>query len=394
VLLSLLCVVFAQGAALLGNDPSSWSPFPLGTTATDTSTEHHSQLFEDFVTKFKKTYLNDKEKASRFQIFRDNLGHIERLNRQELGTARYGITEFTDLTAEEFDRDHAVPYDEDELARTEPTRTIVDGDELDGTATDYVEHEEVDLIHDGDTMGLKAKLSNVRNIPRNHDWRDYGAVSHVKNQGSCGSCWAFAALGSLEGALALHGFPLVSLSEQNLVNCDKSERGCKGGIPAKAFEFIARTKYVELEDRIPYDAKEHKCRGPTRHAQRLTSVTNWVSLSGNEATMAAYLYRHGPLAGALHARGWLHYYHGGIAQPRDCPSRLTHGITIVGYGEDNGHKFWTIKNSWGPLFGEEGFFRLKRGANTCNISRMAIAPYITEPRIPLRSVNGKTVWFG
>ncbi|KAH7645822.1 cathepsin F [Dermatophagoides farinae] len=303
-------------------------------------------LFEEFIRKHNKPYRNDlAEKAKRFKIFRQNLLKIRMLNQNELGSAVYGITPATDMTYEEFK--HHLGLRPDLYTPNEEQPEI----------DDYYFHD---------------------NAPDSFDWRQkLGVVSSVKNQEQCGSCWAFSATGNIEGVWALKRNESVSLSEQELVDCDTLDNGCGGGLPTNAFKTVIQLGGIESETDYPYDAENEKC-----HFKKSLShvkIDSYVELPKNETYIKNYLYHNGPISIGINANA-MQFYFGGISHPPNwlCnPSSLDHGVLIVGYGTGKTrilHKiqpYWIIKNSWGRTWGEKGYYRVYRGSDTCGVSQMA-----------------------
>eukprot|EP00940_MAST-03C_sp_MAST-3C-sp2_P001936 g1936.t1 len=273
-------------------------------------------LFEKFKSDHGKSYLTLQEEEHRYSIFVDTLSKIQELNIAEQGTAKYGINEFADLTADEF------------LA----SRTGLKP-----------------------PSGLHATRHNVaddlslENLEDSVDWVSKGAVTPVKNQGSCGSCWAFSTTGNIEGVTFLKTGKLVSLSEQELVDCDKDygDMGCNGGLPSNAYKFVLAEKGIDTESSYSYTG-----RGGTCEESKGTvgaSITNWTAISQDEDQIAAQLSARGPLSIGINA-AMMQLYMGGVACPLDLlcsKNKIDHGVLIVGYGSDNGKDYWKIKNSWG-----------------------------------------------
>merc|ERR1711972_904593 len=200
------------------------------------------------------------------------------------------------------------------------------------------------------TFAQQDQIHNT-SLPDSFDWRQKGAVNDVKNQGTWGSCWAFSTVANIEGVNFVKTQKLLSLSEQQLVDCDKkSDQGCQGGLPSNAFEYLISTK-TGLE------------------ADELVFVSSWKQISTDENQIAAALVQYGPLSIGINA-GPMQWYSGGIADPWSIlcnPKSLDHGVAIVGYGSEP-KKYWTIRNSWGPSWGEEGYYRIVRGKGKCGLN--------------------------
>jgi len=291
--------------------------------------------------RYGKNYETREEFLSRFQIFKENLKIIEKLNSKG-SKATFGITKFSDMTKEEF---HSFPCGTDNLKSLSISKNKIQ------------------------LSPLKSKSG----IPVSWDWTEHGAVTPVKNQGSCGSCWAFSCIGNIEGAWFLKGHPLTNLSEQQFVDCSASNSGCGGGWPYLAMEDIAQFQnQVDTEVGYPYTEQNGKC---TFSKSDVGASFKTFSIFCNEHTqvcseikMASTLYTDGPLSACLDATPF-QFYTGGIIDSSDCSSiQIDHCITLVGYGSSNGTDFWKIKNSWGADWGEKGFVRLEKGKGACGIN--------------------------
>ncbi|KAK9294682.1 hypothetical protein QLX08_010799 [Tetragonisca angustula] len=301
-------------------------------------------LFEVFIKKFEKTYDSADEKRDRFKIFKQNLKIIKDLQTFEQGTAVYGITMFSDLTPKEFKTRHL------------------------GLRTELKHENEIPL--------REAEIPDVP-LPSNFDWRDHGVVTPIKDQGQCGSCWAFSVTGNVEGQYAIKHNQLLSLSEQELVDCDTLDEGCNGGYMENAYKSIERLGGLELESDYPYDAKNEECHFLEDKAK--VQIVSAVNITSDEKKMAQWLIKNGPISIGINANA-MQFYIGGVSHPFNflCnPKNLDHGVLIVGYGVSKYplfHKelpYWIIKNSWGPRWGEHGYYRVYRGDGTCGVNTMA-----------------------
>ncbi|WOL01421.1 cysteine proteinase 1-like [Canna indica] len=307
--------------------------------------------FASFVRRFGKTYADEEERVRRFKVFKANL---RRAARHQLldPTAVHGVTKFSDLTPAEFRRTY------------------------------------LGLRRRGATKGLsslpEAPTLPTSDLPTDFDWREKGAVTEVKNQGSCGSCWSFSTAGALEGANFLATGNLVSLSEQQLVDCDHEcdsddpracDQGCNGGLMTTAFQYLLKAGGLESEDDYPYTGKD---RGSCKFdkSKIAASVLNFSVISTDEDQIAANLVKHGPLAIGINAI-FMQTYIGGVSCPYVCGKHLDHGVLLVGYGSAGyspirfkDKPFWIVKNSWGENWGENGYYKICRGRNVCGVDSM------------------------
>uniref|UniRef100_A0A8C9Y5M4 Cathepsin F n=1 Tax=Sander lucioperca TaxID=283035 RepID=A0A8C9Y5M4_SANLU len=272
----------------------------------------------------------------RLRIFHQNLKTAEKLQSLDQGSAEYGVTKFSDLTEEEFRSAYLNPL----LSQWTLHRPMKPASPARGPA------------------------------PASWDWRDHGAVSSVKNQGMCGSCWAFSVTGNIEGQWFLKNGTLLSLSEQELVDCDGLDQACKGGLPSNAYEAIEKLGGLETETDYSYTGKKQRCDFTTMKVAAY--INSSVELSKDEKEIAAWLAENGPISVALNAFA-MQFYRKGVSHPLKifCNSwMIDHAVLLVGFGERQSIPFWAIKNSWGEDYGEQGYYYLYRGSNACGINKM------------------------
>ena len=280
-------------------------------------------VFEDWKVKYGKKYETDLEHRYRLSVFAENLVNIQERNAQGR-TIKLGLNMFADLTNDEF------------VSRN--TNSYVLGN-----------------------MEAQSNIVNVNSLPSEIDWSQKGAVTPIKNQGQCGSCWAFSTTGSVEGAWFLKTGNLVSLSEQQLVDCSGSEgnNGCNGGLMDNAFQYIINNGGICSEANYSYTATQGSCQSCTPVA-KISSYVN-VQPNNTEALMTAVAQQ--PVSVAVEADGldW-QFYFGGVVTD-GCGLNLDHGVLIVGYGTDaTAGDYWKVKNSWSDAWGEQGYIRIGRGA--------------------------------
>jgi len=314
--------------------------------------QHHKN-FKKFVKKFGKSYEDKHEYKRRYRIFRENMEKVQFLRETERGTGKYGPTIFADLTEEEFKAQ--------KLGLKIPSGLKSNGKFSSSLPT--IEVPEVTL-------------------PKQFDWRHYNAVTEVKNQGMCGSCWAFSVTGNVEGQWKIRRGQLLSLSEQELVDCDHVDHGCNGGLPENAYKELVKLGGLETEKDYKYDGEDEQCHFEKSKVK--ATIKGGISIPKNETQMAQWLFKNGPISVGLNANA-MQFYYGGVSHPFKflCnPEELDHGVLIVGFGVHvtkylkRVQPYWLIKNSWGPGWGEQGYYKLYRGDGTCGINQMATSAVV------------------
>jgi len=316
--------------------------------ARDLTEKEYQSAFSSFVKKHHKKYTHD-EFFPRYNIFKANFDKIRKHN---MGNASFSmaVNEFADMTFREF---HA-------------------------KMTGYNRRER---------SYLRAKNSHgphlhVKAAPASVDWRQHNAVTPVKNQGQCGSCWSFSSTGSIEGAWAIAKGNLVSLSEQQLIDCSTAQgnQGCNGGLMDQAFQYVIANKGICSEASYPYTTSgPNTCQTCTPVAT-ISSYTD-VTPSSEDALKAAVSL--GPVSVAIEAdQECFQFYSGGVLSDPSCGTQLDHGVLVVGYGTDatSNQPYWIIKNSWGASWGEAGYIRIIRGSGSGSVGECGVA---TEPSYPV-----------
>jgi len=329
-------VAFLLGAA--SANPLAWKD----TVSKDWMSLDHAAAFKNWKAEYNKVYVDVTEESNRFLQF---LSNWEQINQHNQGNYSWtlGMNQFGDLSEEEF-RYQVHGHSDSCLTTKDASSTF----KWDGSV---------------DAIVLPSKL--ILN-PTAVDWTNKGGKSYVtavKNQGSCGSCWAFSTTGSMESRYAIKhdktGNDIPMLSEQELIDCSTAEgnKGCKGGLMDDAFKYVEKAKGLCSEAEYKYTGKDGTCRASSCK-QKYVPISTYKdvkedSVGDMETAVAA-----GPVSIAVDAAGltW-QFYSSGIVT-RTCGTRLDHGVLAVGYGEEGGSKFWKVKNSWGSSWGEDGYIRL------------------------------------
>lgn len=206
---------------------------------------------------------------------------------------------------------------------------------------------------------LRYGSSDKVYLPDSIDWRDRGAVTPIKNQGQCGSCWAFSTTGSLEGAYYLKTGKLTALSEEELVDCDKVDQGCNGGLMDNAFKWIQQNGGLCSEADYPYLGSTNAC-SLNCNTVNDTNITSFTDVNPTENDLMKAVSAR-PVSIAIEADNMgFQFYRSGV-YTGTCGTKLDHGVLLVGYGTEDGKDYWLVKNSWGEVWGDKGYIKIERG---------------------------------
>ena len=337
----IMLALFTLPSSQLGADPATWAPATAGTS------------FEAWKLEHGKSYADAaaEEKARRAWLTNDQT--INTHNAKGLSWT-LGHNEYTDMLWDEFSEAVGLPG----LA---PRPTFRESRPVFEAPAEF-------------------------DAPTAVDWVAKGAVTPVKNQGRCGSCWAFSTTGSVEGANFIANGNLVSLSEEELVQCSNNgNHGCQGGLMDNAFKWIETTGLC-LESSDPYTSgggSTGTCSGKSATCAPNVTVTGFTDVKkGDEAALLAAAAQQ-PVSIAIEAdKSAFQMYKGGILDNPACGTKLDHGVLLVGFGTDSGKDYWKIKNSWGATWGEKGYIRFVRGKNQCGLANQPSFPTGAKPAGP------------
>jgi len=311
------------------------------------STREYQDSFVSWMKEHNRVYTNE-EFLTRYDIFKQNMDFVRDWNAKGTSTV-VGLNNMADLSNSEYQNIYL--------------GTRIDGTErLANAANDF----SIQIEPKGDLV----------------DWRTKGAVTPIKDQGQCGSCWAFSSTGSIEGAYFLAKGVLTSESEQNLMDCSTSygNQGCNGGLMDNAFRYVIANKGLDTEASYPYQTKQGTCRFSTSNIG--ATITSFTDIkAGNEAALCAAIDKQ-PVSVAIDAsHNSFQLYKSGVYYESACSSsRLDHGVLAVGYGTtDDAAKtdYYIVKNSWGTSWGTQGYIMMIRNkANNCGIATSASYPIV------------------
>ncbi|OCT99669.1 cathepsin O isoform X1 [Xenopus laevis] len=307
----------------------------------------HSSAFLAFIRKYGRRYkAGSLMFQERYQIFLKSIERQKYLNTTAFSAnltsaARYGINQFSDLSAEEFFNTYL---------RSFPTSNYTSNKPLKNSTQQYL-------------------------LPLRFDWRDKNFVTPVKNQLSCGACWAFSVVGAVESAYAIKGHTLEELSVQQVIDCSYLDSGCNGGSTDSALKWLNQTKTKLVR------ASEYNFKAQTGFCHYFPKTDFGVSIngyktqdfSGGEESMMKKLIHLGPLVVIVNAISWQDYL-GGIIQHHCSSGTPNHAVLVTGYDKTGDTPYWIVKNSWGTSWGADGYVFIKMGGNICGIADFVAVP--------------------
>jgi len=323
----------------------------LGAPQTQTAED---ALWNIFKMTYEKEYESSALESLRRKLFFDNKRTIDEHNeRFEAGEVSFemGINQFSDWTLKEFsDTNNGFRMPENAEESAVP-------------------------------LWSEPKVA-VEDLPDSVDWRNHDMVTPVKNQGQCGSCWAFSTTGALEGQHSIQARELVSLSESNLVDCASSygPQGCHGGWQDDAYRYIVANGGIDTEASYPYTPQQQACRFNAANVGA-NATGSYRLPTGDEAALKKAVAIRGPIAVAIDATAasFMSYRSGVYYNPSCSSTNLDHAVLVVGYGTDTSRNldYWLVKNSWATTWGDKGYIKMTRGYNNqCGIATHALYPTV------------------
>jgi len=305
------------------------------------ATDAVRHAFGSWTVRFNKTYASTEEYNLKMEIFAENVERANRMNAEHIlvgGDAVFGLNQFSDMSLAEF------------------KATML-------TAKPRAAHPSEEVAVEFTPNRFYSEM------PRDVDWRNNGAITSTKDQGNCGSCWAFSATEAVESFYQIKTGSLQVLSPQQITSCDPYDYGCNGGWPYDAFTYLAGVGGQQSEVSYPYTSGTTGQTGQCKFnaASIIAKVKGYKSVTGGETGLANAVASLGPTSVCVAAEDWFSYT-GGVL--RQCTGQVDHCVQAVGYTSD----YWIVRNSWGTGWGVSGYIFIARGGDLC-----LIADYVTYP---------------
>ncbi|KAG9453772.1 hypothetical protein H6P81_006676 [Aristolochia fimbriata] len=326
--------------------------FSHGTAARSQPEASMRRMFKEWMKRNGRLYGTLAERMHRFRIFKSNVKFIHAFNRARDKSYNLSVNQFADLTNQEFK----------------------------ASRNGFNKHSHHKM--GGTTASTPFRYQNAT-PPTSIDWRKNGAVTPIKDQGQCGCCWAFSAVAAMEGITKLSAGNLISLSEQELVDCDRNgeDQGCEGGLMDNAFQFIQHNGGLTTEADYPFVGADGTCdtNATSGHSAAAATIGGYEDVPANSEESLMKAVANQPVSVAIDASGsGFQFYSSGVFAG-ECGTDLDHGVTAVGYGTtEDGTEYWLVKNSWGLSWGEEGYVRMKKDVGAaegiCGIAMQASYP--------------------
>ncbi|KAK8808566.1 hypothetical protein WA158_008467 [Blastocystis sp. Blastoise] len=299
--------------------------------------------FNTYATMYGKVYSSIKEKEYRMLIFQQNLDYIEQQNTLD-HTYTLGLTIFADMTNDEY-----------------KASRFLSG-----------------IIRKNLRSQHSVSHSNSVPIPSSIDWRTLGVVNPIKNQLSCGSCWAFSAISAVESLIAIKTGQLNIYSEQQVVDCDKNSGGCFGGFMTNAFTYMIHNGGICSEEEYPYQGIDQTCKD--KQCSPVATIQKYADVQVNSGSSLVDILSKQPVSVAVDASSpEFQLYKSGTLNTDTCGTQLNHGVTAIGYNLEANPPYLIIRNSWGTEWGDHGYIHIKyesEGAGMCGVNKMASYPIL------------------
>ncbi|KAI3414797.1 uncharacterized protein J3R85_015835 [Psidium guajava] len=289
-----------------------------------------TKKFDEWMSRHGHDYKDVAEKAKRLKIFQENLRLIEEFNGAANRTYKLGLNKYSDLTNEEF-------------------------------VAAFTGYRLPPSTRRNSSQVRSFQDQGLSSIPESVNWVEKGAVNPIKYQGQCGSCWSFSVVAAVEAITQITTGELLNLSEQQLIDCaTNGNYGCRGGWMDNGFQYIIDNQGISSTSDYPYTGVDGTCDNQASSIVK-AKISSYTDVNPSEDDMLAAVATQ-PVSVALDASGYEFQHYGGGVFSGPCGDNLDHAVTVVGYGAEDGTKYWLIRNSWDVSWGEQGYMKLQRDA--------------------------------